>query len=209
MGKLHVERLILGDMRTNCYLAVNEEKKEALIIDPADNAEGITLKLKSLRAVPVAVLLTHGHFDHIGAAEELRKSFGIPVAAMEAEEEVLTDASKNLTGYFGTPYGIKADRYIRDKEQLSYAGFSIRVLHTPGHTSGGACYYIPEEKVLFSGDTLFCESIGRTDFPTGSAAVLRQSVRGLLEELPEDVAVYPGHEMPTDIGHEKQYNPFA
>lgn len=209
MGKLHVERMILGDMRTNCYLAVNEETKEAFIVDPAFDAGSIASRLDKFQARPSAILLTHGHFDHIGAAAELKKHYDIPILAAAEEEEVLTDSSKNLTAYFGTPYGIKADRYLEDGERLTQAGFEVEVILTPGHTSGGVCYYLPNEKVLFSGDTLFCESIGRTDFPTGSASKLRRSVQGLLERLPGETKVYPGHEMPTDIGHEKKYNPFA
>lgn len=208
MAKLHVIKMILGMVRTNCYLAVNDETEKCFIVDPADQAGEIERRIKELGVWPEVVLLTHGHFDHIGAASELKKKYGIPILAPEAEKELMEDSYQNLSSSFGKPFAVSADRFLKDGETISQAGFSIRVLHTPGHTKGGACYYLPEAGLVFSGDTLFYESVGRTDFPTGNAAVLRNSVKKLTEELPENTLVYPGHEMATDIAHEKKHNPF-
>ena len=129
------------------------------------------------------------------------------MCAMDAEREVLEDPAKNLTGMSGKSLSLKADRFFKDGEEIRMAGFSIRVIHTPGHTAGGCCYYFPDEGVLFSGDTLFAESIGRTDFPTGSMGTLVRSIQEKLFGLPDETKVYPGHGEETQIRWEKRYNP--
>jgi glyoxylase-like metal-dependent hydrolase (beta-lactamase superfamily II) len=208
MGKLQIVRKVLGMVQTNTYLAHNTETGELLIIDPAAQADQVIQTVTSLQGKPVAILLTHGHFDHCGAAEALADHYKIPILAGVLEEEVLADSYKNLSEQFGAPFTAKAERYLKNQETLELAGFSIRVYETPGHTKGGVCYYFPEEGVLFSGDTLFYESVGRTDFPTGSMSVLVRSVRGLLGVLPDETQVFPGHNSETSIAHEKEYNPF-
>ena len=208
MGQIEIKSMTLGMVATNCYLIINTETKEALLIDPADNALRISNVIEENVCTLKAILLTHGHFDHIMALNELKKRYNVPVYAHEEEEDVLKQSSLNMSGMIGQIYTTQADIYVKDGEHLKLAGLDIIVLHTPGHTKGGVCYYLPEEKVLMSGDTLFHCSIGRTDFPTGSMSQLVRSVKEQLFVLPDDVQVYPGHDSVTSIGYEKQYNPF-
>ena len=208
MGQIEIKSMTLGMVATNCYLIINKETKEALLIDPADNALRISNVIEENVCTLKAILLTHGHFDHIMALNELKKRYNVPVYAHEEEEDVLKQSSLNMSGMIGQIYTTQADIYVKDGEHLKLAGLDIIVLHTPGHTKGGVCYYLPEEKVLMSGDTLFHCSIGRTDFPTGSMSQLVRSVKEQLFVLPDDVQVYPGHDSVTSIGYEKQYNPF-
>ena len=208
MGQIEIKSMTLGMVATNCYLIINKETKEALLIDPADNAQRISNVIEENVCTLKAILLTHGHFDHIMALNELKKRYNVPVYAHEEEEDVLKQSSLNMSGMIGQIYTTQADIYVKDGEHLKLAGLDIIVLHTPGHTKGGVCYYLPEEKVLMSGDTLFHCSIGRTDFPTGSMSQLVRSVKEQLFVLPDDVQVYPGHDSVTSIGYEKQYNPF-
>lgn len=208
MGKLRTEQKIIGMVSTNVYLGINTETKEAFIVDPADKAELLSDWIRENGASLKAILLTHGHFDHIGAAMELKREFQVPIYAMTMEKTVLDDSMLNLSGSWGKPFTVQADRLLSDGQEISVAGFELIAHHTPGHTRGGACYYIPEEQVLFSGDTIFCESIGRTDFPTGNSAELVRSVKRMLEVLPDEVKIYPGHEEATDVAHEKRFNPY-
>lgn len=208
MQKMRIVTMQLGMLATNCYLVANEETGELVIIDPADEAERIIARVRQMNARQVAILLTHGHFDHIGAVTSLQKTFAIPVCAMTEEQELLQNAQKNLSGLYGKPVMVQADRFLRDGEKVQLAGFSFAVLHTPGHTVGGCCYYCKEEQVLFSGDTLFHGSVGRTDFPTGSMGMLHDSIHRKLFVLPAETAVYPGHGEATDIAYEKRYNPY-
>lgn len=208
MGKLQIKKYVLGMIRTNTYLLVNTDTKEAIIIDPADSPELLEQKVTELCVKPVGILLTHGHFDHIGAAKALGERYQIPIGAGKEELDVIT-GEENMSAQFGGFFTVVPDRLYEDQEVVRMAGFQIQVLHTPGHTRGGVCYYLPEKAVLFAGDTLFCESVGRSDFPTGSMAVLVRSVRGLLKMLPEETVVYPGHGPETTIAHEKEYNPFV
>ncbi len=152
--------------------------------------------------------MTHGHFDHAGAAEELAKQFDISIYALEKEQETLENPDLNLSGWEGKTRAYRADCYLRDEEEIDLAGVHIRVLHTPGHTVGGCCYFFPYQKLLFAGDTLFAQSVGRTDFPQGSMTDLVRSVREKLMTLPDDVTVYPGHNEITTIGTERMYNPY-
>ncbi len=209
MAEIQIRSMMLGMVGTNVFLLQNTETKEVIVIDPADRADAIDRQIRGMEGKPVAILLTHGHFDHIQAVDTLRDTWKIPVYAEESEAEVLGNAMKNLSGMWGTAYTTFADKLVRDGDVLELAGLRIQVLHTPGHTQGSCCFYLPEEKVLFSGDTLFYCSYGRVDFPTSSAKDMKESVQRLLRELPEDVAVYPGHESFTKIGFEKRYNPLA
>lgn len=206
---MQVEHLAVGPVQTNCYLAINKETKEAIIIDPGDDADRIGMRLMQLEAKPVAILLTHGHFDHAGAAKTLAAQYDILVYAHEKEAETLEDSRMNLSGPLAggaTTYHV--DVFLKDEQELTLAGLHIRVLFTPGHTPGGCCYYFPREDVLFSGDSLFCGSVGRTDFPGGSMRTLVDSVRNKLMSLPENTIVYPGHDIETTIEQERMYNPF-
>ena len=209
MKKLELQKCIVGSVSTNCYLLKNKETGEMLIIDPGDNAGKIEQKILEMQGKPMAILLTHGHFDHILAAEEIKKKYNIPIYADQKEEKTLQDARINLTAYQGNGYTLKADVYLTDLQVEELAGFSVQMIETPGHTAGSCCYYLKDEDVLFSGDTVFCGSVGRTDFPGSSSAAIVNSLHRLLDALPDETEVYPGHDVSTTIGYEKRYNPFV
>jgi len=202
-----VEKLVLGSVRTNCYFITNEESNEVIIIDPASNSEQIQDFIKQRGLKPVGILLTHGHFDHIYAVDNIRKLNDTQVYAHEKEQAILADADLNLSSIFGVPFTTAADVLLKDRSELEMAGAKIEVMLTPGHTAGSVCYYMAKEDIIMSGDTLFCESYGRTDFPTGSSTELKHSIKDRLFTLPDNTTVYPGHEGITHVGHEKQCNP--
>ena len=210
MSKIRVKQLVVGMVETNCYIIYNEETKAAVIVDPGDNPKEISKKCAEFGVKPEAVLLTHGHFDHMMAAEPLREEWGLKIYSSVKEVEVLKDGNKNLmTKWYRKPYSLTPDVTLVDGEEFEMIGFIWKVLVTPGHTCGSCCYYIAEEEVLFSGDTLFQMSYGRIDFPTGSGQEMLASIKRLLTTLPEETMVYPGHMGPTTIAHEKKYNPLA
>lgn len=208
MSDIKIGKYILSVCSTNCYYIYREGDDKAIFIDPGDRGEYIYKDLKEKGLEVKAILLTHGHFDHIWGCDELKKLSGAPVYASEQEKELLNSAELNVSDMAGRPCTTDADVYFKDGELLDINGFKIKAIFTPGHTGGSCCFYFEEERILFSGDTLFEESVGRTDFPTGSSSVLGRSLRDKLSILPDETIVYPGHGDATDIGHEKKYNPF-
>lgn len=208
MAPLKVEQYVVGPVQTNCYFAINDDTKEVLVIDPGASADQLAKKICQEKLTPIAILLTHGHFDHAGGAEELAKHFDIKIYAEEHEKETLDTPSLNLNGWEGVQKTYHADVFLKNEQEIDLAGFHIRVFHTPGHTVGGCCYYFPYQNVVFSGDTLFCTSVGRTDFPKGSAAQIIRSIKEKLLPLPDETTVYTGHNDITTIGTERMYNPY-
>lgn len=208
MTPLRVEQYVVGPVQTNCYFAINDETKEVLIIDPGASGKRLAEIVEEEKLNPVAILLTHGHFDHAGAAAELSEHFHIEIYAEEHEKETLENPALNLSGWEGKETAYHADRYLKDEQEIDLAGFHIRVLFTPGHTVGGCCYLFPYQNAVFAGDTLFAQSVGRTDFPKGSAAQLIRAIEEKLLVLPDDVTVYTGHNEITTIGTERMYNPY-
>ncbi len=209
MKNLELQKCILGPVYTNCYFLKNKTTGEMILIDPADCPDKIYEKVTQMEGTPVAVLLTHGHFDHIMAAQAVKERYNIPIYACRQEEEMLRDPSVNMTSHYGRDCSITPDVFLTDLEVFQLAGFTVQMIHTPGHTKGSCCYYIKEEDVLFSGDTVFYGSVGRTDFPGGSTADIVRSLHKLVDSLPEETEVFPGHDASTTIGYEKRYNPFV
>lgn len=222
MANLKIGRMVLSMCQTNCYFVYKESQNsgteaqagagketDVVLVDPADQGRQIYEALKGKGFHVSAILLTHGHFDHIWGANELRKLSGAPIYAYEQEKEVCENAAMNVSDQAGRPEIVVPDYYLEDGELLELAGMRFRLLATPGHTKGSCCYYIEEEKILLSGDTLFEGSVGRTDFPTGSMSSLVRSIKEKLLVLPGDVTVYPGHGDQTTIGDEKKYNPYC
>ena len=187
---------------------INEETKEIVVVDPAICPAYVISHVKSNGFQPKAILLTHGHFDHVMGIDDWVKEFDIPVYLHEEEKDVLAKANLNLSYQFGKDYTYDDVQCLKSDEVIEIAGFSFRVIHTPGHTKGGCCYYVESEEVLISGDTLFAQSVGRSDFPTGNMRTLVNSIKEKLFCLPDTVMVYPGHNDLTCIGDEKAYNPF-
>lgn len=208
MTDLRIEEYNVGEIGTNCYFIVNADTDEMLVVDPGGNGQDLIRRIKERGLKPQAVLLTHAHYDHAHHARMVADAFGIPVYAHENEQVTMTDTEKNASRMFGNPETYKADIYTKDGQILELCGFKIRVIFTPGHTEGGCCYYFDGNKVLASGDTLFCGSVGRTDFKGGSMSALLRSIKEKLFLLPNDTEVLPGHEARTTIGYEKQYNMF-
>lgn len=209
MSKLDLQKSILGMVYTNCYFLKNKETGEILIVDPADHSEKIFHKVEEIGGKPVGILLTHGHYDHILAAKDVKEKYDLKIYACEKETQMLKEPTMNLSGYNGKACSIVPDVLLGDLDVFEAAGFSIQMIHTPGHTPGSCCYYLKDEHVLFSGDTLFYGSVGRTDLPGGSTGEIVRSLHKLVDALPEDTEVFPGHDASTTIGYEKRYNPFV
>ncbi len=201
--RLHT--MTVGPIATNCYiLSTDEYPEKAVVIDPGDEADAIEDWLKELHLEPCAILLTHGHYDHILAVNPLKQQWPeCEILISEDERNMVEDPSLNCQ--FGFPdMSIHPDRYVSDGEHLTYAGMEFIVIKSPGHTAGSVCYYLEKEGILFSGDTLFRRGFGRTDLPTGNYEDLLRSLVMLLQTLPPETVVYPGHGLNTLIREEKR-----
>lgn len=208
---MKVDNLILGLYETNCYiLRATENDQNCLIIDTGLEAGELIDFLKSNELNPLAVVLTHGHADHITGVELLRENFpDIKVYIHKLDADMLTGKSDNLSEIAGLHFKTKpADIILDESDTVDIAGIKLQVLHTPGHTQGGICLYAKQEKIIFVGDTLFAGSVGRTDFPGGNTTQLVNSIKDKLFSLPDETVCFPGHGQQTTIEQEKKYNPF-
>jgi glyoxylase-like metal-dependent hydrolase (beta-lactamase superfamily II) len=208
---MKIDRLMLGEYQTNCYvLRTTEDAGQCLIVDAGLGTEELIAFLGEREIRPVAVVLTHGHIDHIAGVGLLRESYqGLKVLIHELDAEMLSQPAANLSGLMGRPFAAEpADILLKDGEWIEQAGVKLQVFHTPGHSPGGICLYSSEDGIVFTDDALFAESIGRTDFPGGSMSRLLGSIREKLWVLPDETVVYPGHGPSTTIAREKAQNPF-
>lgn len=214
MKKIKIGCYMVGMIQTNVYFLHREDSGDTIVVDPADYGKELNEELSRQGLTVRAILLTHGHFDHILGAEALREASGAPIYASAMEKDLLLDPELNTSNQIGRSCRIKADHYLIDGESVTAAGITLKMILTPGHTEGSCCYFISAEEsggdpILLSGDTLFEESVGRTDLPTGDTYDLTESIRTKLYVLPDNTAVYSGHTGPTTIGHEKKYNYFV
>ncbi|MGI6678629.1 MAG: MBL fold metallo-hydrolase [Dehalobacterium sp.] len=202
-----IHELQVGMIGTNCYLVASQETKEAMVIDPGDEADRI-FQLAEKHGYKITIILnTHGHWDHIGGNKTLKELTQAPILIHESDDAYLTDSKLNLGSLFGNQgESPKADRLLREGDIVTVGNLTFKVLHTPGHTPGGIS--LVGDKVVFVGDTLFKGSIGRTDFTGGSFSILISSIKNKLITLDDDLLVYPGHGPHTTIGQEKKENPF-
>ena len=212
MNKLVIGCYIVGMIQTNVYYLHREGNNETIVFDPADYGRELNDELQKQGLTVKGIFLTHGHCDHILGVPALREASGAPVYASELERDVLLDPELNTSVTWGKRVTLEADHYLKDGEEVTVADITMRVLSTPGHTEGSCCYYIDDGEqghYLISGDTLFEQSVGRTDLPTGSMGELVRSIRSKLFVLPDDTKVFTGHGGFTTIGFEKENNYFV
>ena len=203
-----IERIVVGPLATNCYLLGCEKSGEGLIIDPGGDADVILDRVKFSGLKITGILNTHGHFDHIAANREIKNELNVPIIIHENDRQLLTDPHWNGSLLMGTNHmSPEAERYLKEGDEVAVGECLMKVMHTPGHTTGGISLLY--ENCCFVGDTLFCGSIGRWDLPGGSLQELLHSVREVLMALPDDVKVYPGHGPETTIGAERESNPYV
>jgi glyoxylase-like metal-dependent hydrolase (beta-lactamase superfamily II) len=203
----YTTHILLASYGTNSYLVWDSVSREAVLIDPAAPNKQLAAKIKAEGLILKAILLTHGHLDHIGGNEFFMKEFNVPLFIHPLDAPMLPDPSANLSALTGENIiSPKATGFLEDGQIVKLGEIELKVIHTPGHTKGGICLY--SKGYLFSGDTLFQMSIGRTDFPGGSMENLERSIKNKLFTLPEDTLVLPGHAGTTTIGDEEVANPF-
>lgn len=198
-----LETIPVGLMEVNCYILADKRTREAVIIDPGADYDRIKERLERIKVLPKYVLDTHGHADHIGANGQ----FKLPILIHRLDALFLSDPKKNLSTMFGlVVFSPKADRLLEDNDEIKIGDLVLEVIHTPGHTPGSIS--IKCNDLIFTGDTLFCEGVGRTDFPYASEKDLFKSLRERLLVLPDSTRIYPGHGPASTIGHERERNPF-
>ncbi len=205
---MDVFKIVVGALQTNCYIFATGNG-EALVIDPADEPERIDKLIQKARLSPIMIVNSHHHFDHVGGNYYFHEKYNIPLAIGVYDADFLKRAHIEARVFL---INIKKsplpDILLKDSDRIRVGNDSFLVLHTPGHTPGSICLYSEKNKILFSGDTLFFESVGRWDLPGGNYNALMESLDRLLS-LPDDTVVYPGHGPETTIGHEKRFNPFV
>ncbi|NLM38105.1 MAG: MBL fold metallo-hydrolase [Firmicutes bacterium] len=202
---MRLQQFILGELEVNSYLLWDEETLEAACFDPGGPPQEILVEIEEKKLRLKYILLTHGHYDHIGGVNELKAKTGAPVAVHAADAGMVTNPNLNLSVLLARPIVVKPDQLLADGDVVCLGAQMLKIYHTPGHTPGGIC--IALSGLLFSGDTLFAGSVGRTDLPGGDQAALEQSLRRLVQ-FPGETQVFPGHGAKTTIGREKQFNPF-
>jgi hydroxyacylglutathione hydrolase len=206
---MDVRMFTVGPVMENCFLFRRDGSDKALIVDPGEEAPKLLNAIEELGVELEGILLTHTHFDHVGAVAPVAKATGAEVWVPEIEKPVLADIMSFVPWPgFGPFESYEAEHKLSGGERLELAGFEIDVLFTPGHSPGHVTFSIPDEQAIFSGDVLFQQSIGRTDLPGGDHATLLESIRGLVESLPQETAVYPGHMGTTTLAAERATNPF-
>jgi hydroxyacylglutathione hydrolase len=203
---MDVRMFTVGPLQDNCYLVRREGSDRALLIDPGDEAQKLLGVMEELGTEPEAILLTHTHFDHIGAVAPIARATGAPVHCPREELAVLADPTKFFGAMFGPVEGWEAEQPIEGDQRLKLAGFDVDVISTPGHSPGHVTFVIDD--ALFSGDVLFQGSIGRTDLPGADHETLMASIAGLLDRFDDDARVHPGHMGLTTLGRERATNPF-
>lgn len=208
MGEIQVGCLTLGFLENNTYFLHREGEYDCIVIDPAKDGELLVTRLREKGLEIKAVFLTHGHFDHLLGVEGVVSLSHAPIYGGKDDVDKFADPVLNMSDRVNQEIRIKLDRELSDGDEIEIGSMKCKVLATPGHTSGCICFYFEDDGLLFSGDTLLCETVGRTDFETGSISDMRKSIERLLK-LPPETKVYPGHNDFTTIAHERDYNPLS